>query len=119
MALKTNALLTTQLAVIAALVDGEASQTEIDTIIQKVSEYYRENADEVRRATTSLIDYYQNRDISASPSIALHFSLKSLSNLSLLARSTAFKIAEEVIESGGKDTAEIGFLARLKTFSCV
>ena len=119
MAIKPKALYTVQLAVIAALVDGEASQPERDAITQKVSEHFRVDADEVSRVATLLIEQYQERNINSSPSVALHFALKSLSNLPLFDRPTAFRIAEEVIESGGKDQTEIGFLARLKTFSCV
>lgn len=115
----TKAIHITQLGVIAALVDGEASQVEVDTLVAKVSERYKISADEVARLAAGMIGFYQSQQIGNSPAVALHFAGKSLDNLSAHDKKVAFDIAQEVILSGGVDAMEQGFLAQLKHFTRV
>ncbi len=119
MGIKTNAIHATQLGVIAALVDGQVSQVEKDTLVAKVSERFRVDAEEVTRLAKGMIEMYQELNISTSPAIALHYAVKSLDNLSTFDKRTAFDIAEQVIVSGGMDGVEKSFLAQLKNFARV
>ena len=115
----TKAIHITQLGVIAALVDGEASQIEVDTLVAKVSERYKIISDVLARLAAGMIGFYQAQQIGNSPAVALHFAGKSLDNLSAHDKKVAFDIAQEVILSGGVDAMEQGFLAQLKHFTRV
>ena len=119
MGIKTNAIHATQLGVIAALVDGQVSQVEMDTLVAKISERFRVDAEEVTRLAKGMVELYQGLNINTSPAIALQYSIKSLDNLSTFDKRTAFDIAEQVIVSGGMDGVEKGFLAQLKNFARV
>lgn len=119
MGIKTNAIHATQLGVIAALVDGQVSQIEKDTLVAKISERFRVDAEEVTRLAEAMVEMYRGLNISTSPAIALRYAVKSLDNLSTFDKKTAFDIAGEVIVSGGMDELENGFLAQLKNFSKV
>jgi|WetSurMetagenome_2_1015567.scaffolds.fasta_scaffold11227_7 hypothetical protein len=117
--IKEKAIFATQLGVVAALVDGEATQVELDTLTAKVSERFRVNAEEVTRLAKGMIDYYTNVGIATNPGVALHFAAKSLMSLSDFDKKIAFDIAEQVIISGGIDTKEKTFLSTLRNFTRV
>lgn len=111
--LKPSTVFTIQLAVVAALVDGQASEEEINTIVTEVCNRSRENTDEVRKLTESLVKTYQAKEVGSSPLAALKFAVKALQGLAKRDALAALAIAQSVLECGGRTAEEDSFIYRL------
>jgi uncharacterized tellurite resistance protein B-like protein len=115
-AYQASAVYVIQLAVIAALIDGQASEIEMKNLVELVSERFRMPPEEVSRLANEMLVIFQKHDIGKNPTNALRFATKALENMIGLHRKLAFDISEQVIIRGGIDEMEKGFLAQLKNF---
>ena len=104
---------TVQFAVVASLVDGEASADEIDILVDKVSELYKEDAEEIRAFAQSKIAEYTPLDFGNKPVRALKAAVEALHALDNIGDKNAFVIARAVVEKDGVSAKEDSFLARL------
>lgn len=111
--LKQSTVFTIQLATVAALVDGQASEDEINTIVGEVSQKCKENEDEVRELTQKLVNVYQAKEVGSSPFTALKFAVKALQGLSKRDSLAALGIAQAVLACGGRTAEEDSFIYRL------
>lgn len=111
--LKQSTVFTIQLATVAALVDGQASEDEINTIVSEVSKKFKENAEEVRELTQRLVNVYQAKEVGSNPLAALKFAVKALQGLSKRDSLAALAIAQSVLASGGRTAEEDSFIYRL------
>ncbi|MBU7582265.1 MAG: TerB family tellurite resistance protein [Nostoc sp. TH1S01] len=111
--LKQSTVFTTQLAVVAAVVDGQASEEEINIIVTQVSKKSKDNPEEIRRLTENLVKVYQAKQAGTNPLVALKFAVKALQGLAKRDALAALAIAQSVLESGGVTAEEDSFIYRL------
>lgn len=102
------------LGAIAALVDGNASETEINTLVEKVTKRFKADKTQVRTLTETMIASYTKKEVGKSPILALRFARKALLQLSPLNAKVAFAIASDVIASEETDQNELSFLTELQ-----
>lgn len=105
---------TLQVGVIAAMLDGSASDVELDTLAAKVAKKYKTDQAAARDLAGKIVKGYSKKNVSQSPMLAVRYARKGLNLLSPRDAKVAFAIATDVIASEETDTNERGFLDELK-----
>ena len=85
------------LGAIAALVDGNASDTEINTLVEKVTTRLKADEERVRTLTEKMIASYTKKEVGNNPILALRYARKALLQLSPVNAKVAFAITSELI----------------------
>ena len=87
-----------KLAALAAVVDGEANDTEKNLIVEEGSHLLKISQDDLRFFLELWIGKYQERGAGNNPGIALDFAVTALQPLSHSEKHLAFHICQEVID---------------------
>lgn len=109
-----NVVGTVILGAIAALIDGNASETEVNTLVKKVTQRFRTDESMVRSLTEKAIAQYTQKEVGKNPILALRYAKKALLQLSPRNAQVAFAIASDVIASEETDGLELSFLTELQ-----
>lgn len=114
-----NALVTraTQLAVIAALIDGKATEAEIKMIGDEVGKEFGVSAEEVENRANKLLEKHKAIELPNNPVAAVRRGLLAMRGLSEENKSKMKQIVGRVITADGK-TAEVekSFLGLIDDF---
>jgi hypothetical protein len=109
-----NVVGTVILGAIAALVDGKASETEVNTLVERVTKRFHADETTVRTLAEKAIAQYTKKEVGKSPILALRYARKALLQLSPRNAQAAFAITSDVIASEETDQTELSFLTELK-----
>ncbi len=109
-----NVVGTVILGAIAALIDGNASETEVNTLVKKVTQRFGTDESMVRSLTEKAIAQYTQKEVGKNPILALRYAKKALLQLSPRNAQVAFAIASDVIASEETDRLELSFLTELQ-----
>lgn len=112
-----NVVGTVILGAIAALVDGNASETEVNTLVERVTKRFQADEATVRTLAEKAIANYTDKEVGKSPILALRYARKALLQLSPRNAQVAFAIASDVIASEETDQTELSFLSELKALT--
>ncbi|MGB3512719.1 MAG: hypothetical protein WBA93_26575 [Microcoleaceae cyanobacterium] len=102
-----------QLAALASVVDGHASDQEKNLIIEMGSHLLKTPQDQVRQILDDSIETFQDRGFAKNPEAALHSGLDALRSLDPSQKHLAFYICEKVIYQDGIQSGEIEFIRQL------
>ena len=104
-----------QLATLSALVDGQASDAEIDVLVTATSERCAIEADDARALATKMIERYASKQLAADPVSLVRHGKNAMRRLSGRQRKLALEIATQVAAaSPGGEAAETKFLRQLE-----
>ena len=116
--MNTDVVNVTQLAVLASLVDGQASQQEIDTIAKSVSERFDISEADIKTLAEKLVATHTKKNLNRHPVAIVRLGVRSLQNLTGRNKRIAMQIAKDVAEaSDGVDANEAMFLQELASFA--
>ena len=104
---------TTQLAALAAIVDGEATAAEIDTIGTEVAQAFDVSAEDIKTLATKLVESHKSKNVAGRPITAARHGGRALKALSGRNKWRAIQIANKVIAQGGTDANESSFINEL------
>ncbi|MDY7008757.1 MAG: tellurite resistance TerB family protein [Cyanobacteriota bacterium] len=90
---------TVQLAVLASLIDGQASDQEKGIIVELVSHHLRCSQEEVGQMLERWLNIYQQQGVGNNPGAALHFACQALQPLQFRDKHIAFFICDCVVRS--------------------
>lgn len=103
-----------QLAVLSALVDGQASAEEIEAIAAGVAKHYAIDAATVKTLATKMINRYVSKKLTSDPIAVLRHGKNAMRRLSGRNRRIAIDIATQVAAaSPGGEANEAKFLRGL------
>lgn len=103
-----------QLAVLSALVDGQASAEEIDTIAVGMSKYCGMEAENAKTLATKMISRYVSQKLSTDPIAIIRHGKNAMQRLSGRNRRIAMDIATQVAAATpGGEAKEAKFLRGL------
>lgn len=102
-----------QLSTLAAIVDGEATAGEIETIGTEVSQAFDVSAEDVKNLATKLVESHKSKNVAGRPVTAARHGQRALKPLSGRNKKLAIQIANKVIAQGGTDANESSFIKEL------
>lgn len=103
-----------QLAVLSALVDGQASAEEIDAIAAGVSKYCEMERENAKTLATQMINRYVSLKLSSDPISIIRHGKNAMRRLSGRNRRIAMDIATQVAAATpGGEASELKFLRQL------
>lgn len=104
-----------QLAALSAVVDGQASEQEINAISSLVAEKCDKEEADIKHMAESMIAYYSK---DKSPVLCVRRGRNAMSRLSGRNKKLAIDISKQVAEaSDGVNEAEANFLKQLASFA--
>lgn len=104
-----------QLAVLSALVDGEASAAELDAIAAGIPEHCNIEAAQVKELATKMLASYTTKKLARDPVAIVMHGKQAMMQLSGRQRQNAIKLAARVAAaSPGGEANEASFLRKLK-----
>lgn len=107
-----------QLASLASIVDGHASEQEIEVIAASVAETFELDKDEVKAFTSKLINGYNAENLVKQPVAIVRRGQRAMVKLNGRRRYDAIRIARLVAEATeGVDPSEADFLDQLAQFT--
>lgn len=109
----------TQLAVLAALVDGKADTAELDTLATAISGGMEgATRDEVRGLADRMVTRYTDEKLAGQPVLIVRRGERALKMLRGPQRRFALQVARQVAEaSDGVDASEAAFLDQLVRYT--
>ncbi len=104
-----------QLAVLSALVDGQASSEEIEAIATGVSEHCEIEPAQAKALATKMIERYVSQELARNPVAIVRHGKNAMRRLSGLQRRVAIRIAKRVAAaSPGGEEREARLLRQLE-----
>lgn len=105
---------TVQLAILASLVDGQASDQEKGLIVELVSHHLKFPQEQVGQMLDRWLNMYKEQGVGTNPGAALHFAYEALRPLQFNERHLAFYICDRVVRhDNGINTVENSFIQDL------
>ena len=102
-----------QLAALASVVDGHASDQEKNLIIEMGSDLLKTPQDQIRQILNDWIETFQEQGFAKNPELAFNSGLNALQSLNPSEKHLAFYICEKVIDRDGIQSDEIKFIRQL------
>ena len=108
-----------QLAALASIIDGQASEQEQNVIVDICSHELRISPDEVRSKLDNFLGVYQIKKVANTipAGEALHSAKQALNNIPHYDRLLAFYICEAVIYQDGIQAGERDFIRQLESIA--
>ncbi len=97
---------TVQLAALASLVDGQASDQEKGLILELVSHHLYSSPEQVGPMLDRWLNMYKEQGVGTNPGVALHFAVQALQPLQFRDKHIAFYICDCVVRSDSRITPE-------------
>ncbi|NET42956.1 hypothetical protein [Okeania sp. SIO2B3] len=102
-----------QLAALASVVDGHASDQEKNLIVEMGSDLLNTPQEQIREILDRCIETFKNQELANNSEVALHSGLDALRSLDPSQKHLAFYICEKVIYQDGIHSGEIEFIHQL------